>query len=263
VSVWVALALAAGFGLAIAAVQSPASLRRLRVPGGAVRPPEALAGILAGVVVAVWTRLPAAALGVGILAAMAVGTLRADQAERRRLRLRQGLAEVAGRLHDVEAGGQGLAQGIGVVTDTGPAELAAQLAMLRSVSRGSGVEEGLRAFGESVEDPLFRVFAASVAGAYRSGGALQPILSALAETTARRASTEQEIRARVGGLRLAASVVVAITVGLVLYVTAVDPGYLSAYRSGMGQLVMAGGFGGLVGCYWLMLRLGSTPGGSL
>jgi tight adherence protein B len=271
-----ALIFASGVGLvwfgAVVGVQfSPATVRPVRV--GALLDeaalgvsPYAFSAAIVGSAVAmgllVWwiVALPAAALA-GVLGGGVgpVWWVRSRREQRRRERERA-WPGVLSQLADALEAGLAWPAAVALVARAGPVALRGEWAAFATRLRGADLDaalEGLRAAEERTADSVAVLLRAALVDL--PAGGLAPMLRELATVLSERLESREKARSRASTLHTEAAVLALSPIAILLLIGAVSPGYLAAYRSLGGTIVLVVGGGLIWGCYLMMRRLGRVP----
>ncbi len=214
--------------------------------------------VAAAVAIGVATRWP-----IGILLAGGAGfaapSLLGGAARRRAAQ--DGLDAIATwteQLRDVMAAAAGLEQAIVTTAVLAPPSIRADVMSLASaLQSGTTVRVALRRFAERLDDPAGDlVVAALILAAEGSPRQLGELLGRLAATT--RDTVKMRMRVETGRARTRSSVkvVTAVTVLFSVGIVVLNPTYVEAYRSPIGQLVLvvvAAFFGA---AFWWLARMG-------
>lgn len=184
------------------------------------------------------------------------GVLSQQRTFRRRLEMTQALADAAAGLRDAVRGGLGLSDGLAGLAVYGPPLLRADLATLAADSSRVGLATASSRFAARLRDPGADLLAATLAFNDRVGGKqVTEVLHAMAEELAAEARTLRELRARQARQRMSARVVALAPFVLLLILRQVNPEYLEAYSTPIGQLVL-GVASSLIGIgYRVMIRI--------
>ncbi|MDR2987710.1 MAG: type II secretion system F family protein [Nocardiopsaceae bacterium] len=216
-------------------------------------------GVLAGLIMLAVTRWPVAALAT-VGAVIFVPRLTAARAARQRTAKLEGLEQWTRRLSDMLTASRGLEDALAVSARTAPASIAGPvIALARRLAARVGTEEALRAFANEIDDPAGdRIAAALIIATGRRGGAVQGVLSALAEILAGDIAARREIEAERAQHRTTLRWIVAFVAGFTVFAI-LNRTYSAPYGTVVGQVVL-----GLVallyaaGLGWLH-RLGLLP----
>jgi tight adherence protein B len=259
------------FGAVVGVQFSPATVRPVRVgalldgAGLGVSPYAFSAAVVGCAVVTgllVWwiVALPAAALaGVlgGGVAPVAWVRSRREQHRRERERAWPG---VLSQLADALEAGLAWPAAVALVARAGPVALRGEWAAFATRLRGADLDaalEGLRAAEERTADSVAVLLRAALVDL--PAGGLAPMLRELATVLSERLESREKARSRASTLHTEAAVLALSPIAILLLIGAVSPGYLAAYRSLGGTIVLVVGGGLIWGCYLMMRRLGRVP----
>lgn len=251
---------AAAWLLALACLGATgAPRRRPRLTSSAM--PRVGAAVAAGVLAAVLTRWPVAALGAAALVWAWPRLTGRGASARDAIEALEALAGWTESIKDTIAGAVGLEEAIPASAPAAGPAIRPQIDRLVERLRArEPLPAALRRFADDLNDPSADlVVAALVLNAQLRGPGLRATLDALA-TSAR---DELDLRRRVDAgrraLRSGVRIIVGVTVGFVVLLAALDSAYLDPYDTAVGQLVLAlvvGVFGS--GFAWLRALAGET-----
>jgi Flp pilus assembly protein TadB len=249
--------------LVLACLGTPGPSRHRTLSSGTVLTPRVGVAIAVGLLVAVLTRWPVAALGAAALVwawpkVTGTGPNARDAIERL-----EALAGWTESIKDTIAGAVGLEEAIPASAPAAGPSIRLQVDRLVERLRArEPLPVALRRFADDLNDPSADlVVAALVLNAQLRGPGLRATLDALA-TSAR---DELDLRRRVDAgrraLRSGVRIIVGVTVGFVGLLALLDSGYLDPYDTAVGQLVLAGVAGVFAaGFAWLRsLAAETTP----
>ena len=199
----------------------------------------ALAAVAAAVTGLV-TGWPVGALLAGAGGFMLPSLGAAQRARRRSLERIEAVAVWTEMLRDVLSAGGGLEQSIVVTAEVAPPPIAAEGTRLAErIRQGQDLVGALLRLSAELEDETAdKVVAALVLAARRSPGHLSDLLSALAEIARDNLEMRRRIETRRTSIRSSVRLITYITAGF-SSVIMLNPEYRAAYRSAVGQLVMA------------------------
>jgi Flp pilus assembly protein TadB len=248
---------AAGGGLFLLVV----ALRGLPAqPGAQARPgrqvrqlagPRGAAALIAGVLMLILTRWVAGAIGVAFLV-LTWRTLSGAAAERRTMARLVALATWTESLRDTIAGAAGLEQAIPASLRAAAPSLHDPLARLVDrLHTRMPMAEALRQFAGDLDTPgADLIVAALIINARLRGPGLRDLLGALSTSVREELDMRRKVSAERRSTRRSAQIVVGVSVGLALSLALFNQGYVHAYDSRVGQLVLvlvvglyAAGFG--------------------
>lgn len=235
----VALCTAAGVALAAprpARRQSPLAARV-----GPVDTPHVLAGVVCAGVVGYVTHWPAAAVWAAVGAWVAVGWRAQDRARATAVTILDAQATWAGLVRGQLATGRGLAPALLSACDRAPAVLAPDMAALKTQLLARPTAEAVRAWSaQGVGDAEGRQVACvlEMATAGR-GGSVADLLGQLADQLRARATAARRIERERRRIRLAARVIIALTLAWVLGGARFDHQLFGFYDGLSGQVALA------------------------
>ncbi len=204
--------------------------------------------------------LPAAAfagvLGGGVAP---VAWVRSRREQRRRERERAWPA-VLSQLADALEAGLAWPAAVALVARSGPEALRGEWSAFATRLRGADLDaalEGLRGAEERTADSVAVLLRAALVDL--PAGGLAPMLRELATVLSERLESREKARSRASTLHTEAAVLALSPIAILLLIGAVSPGYLAAYQSVGGTIVLVVGGGLIWGCYLMMRRLGRIP----
>ncbi|WP_439381574.1 type II secretion system F family protein [Amycolatopsis lexingtonensis] len=180
----------------------------------------------------------------GVLAVAAVWFLPAlvgpDRAHARRVARIEAVASWTEMLRDTLAAAAGLEQAILGTAPLAPAAIRADVSRLAARLRsGHRLAPALRCLAEELADPAADlVLAALVLAAEHHARQLGDLLGSLAETARAQAAMRMRVETGRARTRTSVRVVVATTVAFAVGVVVLNRGYLTAYDSPLGQVVL-------------------------
>ena len=219
-------------------------------------------GVGAGVMMALLTGWPVGALLVAGLGFAGPSLFHSASAQRAAVARSEAVAGWAEMLRDTMAGAAGIEQAITATAAVAPAPIREEVQALAIRLERERLAPALRAFAASVADPTCDlVVAALVLASEKQARRLGELLGTLAASARDQASMRLRVEAGRARTRTAVRVITFTTLGFALSLVVLNRGYLEAYDSAVGQLVLAvvgSCFG--AGLYWLgsMARAG-TP----
>ena len=222
-----------------------------------------LAAVGAGLLVAVLTRWPVAALATAALIAGWRWLFGAAAAERAAVARLEALATWTESLRDTIAGAVGLEQAIPATAESAPAPIQPHLARLCGrLEARQPLPGALHELAADLDDPSADlVVAALLLNAGLRGPGLAATLTALAASAREELDWRRRVEAGRRGIRQGARIVAGTTVGFVALLAVANPGYLAPYGTPAGQLVLAVAAGVFTGGFaWLRrLSTGDAP----
>jgi tight adherence protein B len=248
-------ALAVGLGLVVAFDGLTRPLGMVPVSGGGRLVPI-VAGVVGAATAFALTGWPVAALAGVVAGLFSPRLLGEHRSASRRIETTDALAEAAAGLRDAVRGGLGINDGLTGLATWGPPRLRRDIATLASESGRLGLDAAAKRFAGRMNDPGADLLAATLAFNDRVGGRqVAEVLDAMAEELAAEARTVRELRARQSRQRTSARIVALAPAALLLALRQINPGYLEAYDSPTGQIVL-GAAAMLIGLgYAVMLRI--------
>jgi len=226
--------------LAVAVVRPPqppikTALRALRVL------PRAQAALGLGLLVAVLTRWPVAAVAAAGLVCSWPWLFAGAGAMKARLERLEALATWTESLKDTIAGAIGLDEAIpATATGASPAIRPALDRLVERLRAREPLHTALRRLAEDLDDPSADlVVAALILNARLRGPGLQATLQALAASTRDELDLRRKVDAGRRALRTGVKVIVGVTLGFVVALAALDSAYLKPYDTLAGQVVLA------------------------
>ncbi len=212
--------------------------------------------LVAGIVVAVTTRWPVAALGAAAAGAW-VPTLFRMTAAGRRTELLEAIATWTELLRDTLAAAAGLGQAITATAELAPRAIRTPVQTLSArLASGVSMEDALRALAIDLDDPSADlVVCALLLASSAQSQRLTDLLGSLADTCRDEVAMRLRVEAGRAAARSSVRTVALFSLGFAVVLFVVARTYLAPFGTGTGQLVLL-----LVGsCYavglWLMTRL--------
>jgi tight adherence protein B len=164
-----------------------------------------------------------------------------NRADRRKAALQAALADAVDALRAGVRTGMSIEEGIAGLAHNGPEILRPVLAELSRDLRLGGFEDAVRRAQDRLADPVFDTVAAALVMSHRVGGRnLSAVLDGLGRSVRQSVQVQREVRAQQAKNVLSARIIAALPIVLVFFVRGVNPGYLEAFSSPEGQVVMAG-----------------------
>lgn len=259
------------FGAVVGVQMSPPtrSLGRVRAllqDAGLGIPPylftAAVAGCAATAGLLVWwiVALPAAAFA-GVLAGGVAPVVWARSLRERRHRERErAWPAVLSQLADALEAGLGWPAAVALVARAGPEALRVEWSAFAARLRGADLDTalaGLRSAEERTADSVAVLLRAALLDL--PAGGLAPMLRRLAGVLSERLESKEKARSKRSTLHTEAAVLALSPIAILLLIGAVSPGYLAAYRTVGGTIVLITGGMLIWGCYLMMRRLGRVP----
>lgn len=213
-------------------------------------------GFLAWLVVGV----PAVAIGgfaAGMLAPLAWVRMRRERLRHERERA---WPAVLAQLADALEAGLAFPAAVALLARSGPLALRGEWSAFAARLRGSDLDnalEGLRETGERTTDSIVLLLRAALVEL--PAGGLATVLRELSTMLSERLEAREKARSRASTMHTEAAVLALSPIVILLLIGAVSPGYLDAYRSIGGTIVLLIGGTLIWGCYLLMRRLGKVP----
>lgn len=207
----------------------------------AVDAATAIAGVVAAMVMLMVSRWPIAAVGVGVLAGMAVNTLATPRTSSKIAEARlDALATWCEQLRDLLRAGQLLVPSISSTSMTCPPEIQASVTRLAARMEREHPSIALRRFADEIDDPTGDLVASVLLTATTHSGETAELLTELADLTRerveRRKSIEAERAATKLDMRIIITVAVLAIVGLLVFSRS---SFLDPFRTLVGQTILA------------------------
>ena len=210
---------------------------------------------VAALLVAVFTRWPVATALAGVGGFLAPSLIGAKAARQRQQARTEAIAAWTEMLRDVMAAGGALEQSIAATAEVAPLAIRGEVARLAARLERQRLPVALRAFSAELADPVGDlVTAALLLSAERSPKKLGELLSSLAKTA--RELVNMRLRVETGRARTRSSVriILGVTMGFSALLVVVNPTYVEAYNSVVGQMVLVVVAGLYLGAYrWVAL----------
>jgi tight adherence protein B len=199
-----------------------------------------LPALAAGVLVAVLTRWPSAAVGVGLVTWFR-SELFGSRTERERLTARtEAIASWTEMLRDTMAGAHGLEEAVITTAAVAPAPIRAEVATLATRTRRQPLSQALGRFGDDLAHPVGDLVVAALTRAASGGvGDLSDLLGSLAAIAREEAGMRLRVEAARARLRTAVRVIAGCTVATAVTLVVLNRSYLDVYASALGQVVLA------------------------
>ncbi len=210
--------------------------------------------VAVGVVVAVLTRWPVAAVLCALGAWVLPAIIGPDRDHARRVARIEAIATWTEALRDNLSGAAGLEQAITTSAIESPQPVRDEVTRLATrLQRGWRLSAALRTFAAELADPTADLVVAGLLMAARgSAGQLGDVLGELATSARAKVASRQRIAASRKSNRTSARVIVAVTLAMAGFLTLLNRGYLVPFDTATGQLVLllAGACFGLA-FFWL------------
>ena len=222
--------------------QPPHRWRTLRARLRSTRTGEHVAaGVLAGALVLLLTRWPAAAAGVAALVACWPALMGGAQLEQRQMHRLEALVVWTESLRDTIAARASLEQAIPVTARTAPELIRAPLLRLVGLLRARvPLEHALLALAEELDDASAdKVIGTLILNARRRGTGLGEVLTGLAASARAELDLRRQITAGRAATRRGVQLVVLITLGFAVFEVIFARSYLHPYDRPGGQLALA------------------------
>ena len=200
-----------------------------------------LIALTAGLLMAAATGWPVAGLGTVALVLSWDKVAGGLAAERTATIKVEALAAWTETLRDTMAGAAGLEQAIPAAARTAHPLLAEPMAaMVERLSSRMPVPEALQAFADEVDDPDADVIIATlILNSQLRGPGLGGVLRSLSKSAREMAHVRARITAQRAQSRRGVQIIVVATVGIIAYTAVFDHGFVAAYDSPVGELVLA------------------------
>ena len=216
--------------------------------------------VAAGLLVWWIVALPAAAFA-GVLAGgiAPVAWVRSRREQRRRERERAWPA-VLSQLADALEAGLAWPAAVALVARAGPVALRGEWSAFAARLRGADLDTalaGLRGAEERTADSVAVLLRAAMVDL--PAGGLAPMLRRLGAVLSERLESREKARSKRSTLHTEAAVLALSPIAILLLIGDVSPGYLAAYQTVGGTIVLVIGGVLIWGCYLMMRRLGRVP----
>ncbi len=211
-----------------------------------------------GLVVAVVTRWPVAAILTAAGAWALPQVIGPDRDHARRVARIEAIATWTESLRDNLSGAAGLEQAISSSAIESPEPIREEVARLATrLYRGWRISDALRAFAAELADPTADLVVAGLLMAARgAAGQLGEVLGELAASARAKAASRQRVAAGRKRNRTSARVIVGATLAMAGILTLISTGYLDPFDSVFGQMVLLLGVGGCFSfAFWWIARL--------
>lgn len=194
-----------------------------------------------GIVVAVVTRWPVAAVLSSIAAWVLPQIIGPDRDHDRRLARIDAIATWTESLRDNLAAAAGLEQALDASAIEAPEPIREEVTLLTTrLRRGWRLPAALRMFAAELADPTADLVVAGLLMAARGGaGQLADVLGELAASARAKVASRQRIAAGRQRTRTSARVIVGATLAMAALLTVINRGYLNPFDTAFGQLVLA------------------------
>ncbi len=196
--------------------------------------------VAVGVVVAVVTRWPVAALLCAVGAWVLPAVIGPDRDHARRVARIEAIATWTEALRDNLSGAAGLEQAITTSAIESPEPIRDEVTRLATrLQRSWQLTAALRAFAAEMADPTADLVVAGLLMAARgSAGQLSAVLGELATSARAKVASRQRIAAARKRNRTSARVIVGVTLAMAGLLTLINRGYLTPFDTATGQLVL-------------------------
>jgi Flp pilus assembly protein TadB len=218
---------------------------------------RATPAVLVGLVVAVLTRWPVAALAGALLALFWPSLFGGAGSSRRGMDQLEALASWTESLRDTIAGAAGLEAAIPVSVDTTGTAIRGPVSRLADRLRSrEPMVDALRRFGDDLDDASADlIVAALILNARLRGAGLVTVLGELSRSAREELDMRRRVEASRRSTRRGVQVIVVVTVGVAGLLILFNREYVDPYGSAIGQLVLAG-IAALFGfAFWWLRRL--------
>jgi len=197
-------------------------------------------GLAVGLIVLVVTEWLVLAVALGLLAAMADRFFGGTGEERRAIDRLDALATWTEALRDTIAGAVGLEQAIpATAVNAAPAIKPGLNLLVDRLRIREPLPSALMRFADDLNDPSADlIVAALVLNARLRGPGLREVLSALADSAREELDVRRKVAAERRSTRRSVQVVVAITLLVAATLVLFNPGYVTPYKSFIGQFVL-------------------------
>jgi tight adherence protein B len=186
------------------------------------------------------TRWPLAMVACAALAWFARDLFGAHTARERETRRTEAIASWTEMLRDTIAGAHGLEEAITSTASVAPAPIRGEVVGLAARLERQSLGDALAAFSDDLDHPIGDLVVASLALSARGAvGDLVELLGTLAVAARDEAGMRLRVEAARSRLRTAVRVISACTLLMAVGLVVLNPSYLAAYDSVVGQLVLA------------------------
>ncbi|GAA1025809.1 hypothetical protein GCM10009557_01200 [Virgisporangium ochraceum] len=210
-----------------------------------------------GVVVAVVTRWPVAAVLSSVAAWVLPQIIGPDRDHERTLARIEAIATWTESLRDNLAAAAGLEQALDASAIEAPEPIRDEVALLATrLRRGWRLADALRAFAAVLADLTADLVVAGLLLAARGGaGQLADVLGELAASARAKVASRQRVASGRQRTRTSARVIVGATLAMAAVLTVINRGYLDPFDTAFGQLVLAGAGGCFGIAFWWLAWL--------
>jgi Flp pilus assembly protein TadB len=197
--------------------------------------------LLVGIAVGVLTRWPVAGIALAVLVFFWNQLFGGLASERQAMQRVEALAMWTESLRDTIAGAVGLEQAIPSAARTAGPLLAPHLQLLMDRLRGRmPLPDALHLLADDIDDPSADIIvAALILNAKLRGPGLRDVLGALAKSAREEVDMRLRVIAQRSGTRRSVQIIVVAVVTVLLGLAFFDHGYVKAYNSATGQLVLS------------------------
>jgi len=215
----------------------PSPLERLVKDAMSLR---GVAAVLAGVLALLMTRWLVAGVGIAILA-FAWRGIGGASSERKAIDRLEALATWTESLRDTIAGAVGLEQAIpSSLRVAGPSLRAPLSRLVDRLHTRMPMGDALRRFADDLDDPAADlIIAALIINSRLRGPGLRDLLGSLAASIREELDMRRKVTAERKSTRRSVQIVIAVSVGLAIFLAIFDHTFLAPYDGAFGQLVLA------------------------
>ena len=220
------------------------------------------AGVLLAVLIAVVTRWPVAAVGLGAMVAFWPALTGGSRTEQTQIARLEALVSWTEALRDTTAAHAGLEQAIPATAGNAPPMIRpALLRMVGHIRTRVPLEDALQDLAEQLDHAADMIIAALINNVDRRGGGLVHVLSGLAAAGREDLDSQRKITASRAGDRRAVQLMLLIVLGVATFLVLFSGGsYTEPYNSFGGQIALAIVLGMFtVSFLWIRKLAGSRP----